>query len=442
MKLHNLNLLKALFLFALVVAIVAGCKKEDDDGGQSLCDDFSTSSIFISGNITGGDFRPMTNSTGSNWEYVVTRLEVNELSFIIANSNDGKSVTWGDLASNTGDSGRSGKAARKVESNGSNICGDNRAFTITNDELLNQKVTIRIDLTNEEYEITLSVSDDCDNLNNSRMWVFWRLDDADPGSSGFQEMTETAPGIFEITKTNFQPCCGAWPIKFVNTSDFTQADWGREQGFSPDGNFDPLDRKAGKKVIDPILENGIKVGETLICGGNGSIRIPTAGMEGKNIRLIFDVNKEEYTWIATDRDPCVDVNKNRMWVFWRTNDADAGTFGFDEMTKIAPGVFEIVRENFQPCCGAWPVKFVNTNDFTEADWGREPGFMPDPNFDPLNRKAGRKVIDPIFENGIKVGEELICGGNGNIRFPTAGMEGKNIRLIFDANSEEYTWIVQ
>jgi hypothetical protein len=442
MKLQNHHVLQALFLFALTLALAAGCKKEDDDNGQALCDQFNTSTLFISGNITGGDFRAMTSAGGGNWEYVVPQLDGTEIDFIIANTNDGKSVTWGDLASGTGNSALSGKAARKVEANGQNICGENRAFVYADDELRNKKITIKLDVNNEQYEIVIAESDACEEFGKTRMWVFWRLDDADPGSSGFQEMTEIQPGIFEIVKNNFQPCCPAWPVKFSNTNNWTQADWGREAGFSPTGNFDPLNRQAGRKVIDPVLENGIKVGEELICGGNGNIRIPTAGMEGKKIRLIFDVNKEEYTWLVEERDPCDDYTKNRMWVYWRTDDADAGSFGFEEMTQIQPGIFQIIRENFQPCCGAWPVKFVNSPDWTEADWGREQGFTPDPNFDPLNRKAGRKVIDPIFENGIKVGEDLICGGNSNIRFPTAGTEGKTIRLIFDANSEEYTWVTQ
>ncbi len=439
---HKMKIMKkTLWLFILPVLVVVSCSKDEDPPMGDPCEDLNLTSIFIRGDYTMNMFTNMTNTGGNNWEYQVAQLKAESINFIFANNSSGNNATWGDNPTSTGSS-MSGTASKKVEAGGQIICGENKEFSITDESLLNKKITITFNSNTLAYTVTSDISDACDEYETEKMWIFWRLDDADPGSSDFEEMTRIGPGLFEIEKKNFQPCCGAWPIKFVNTPDFTQVDWGREQGFSPSPNFDPLTRKAGRKVIDPILENGVKVGETLVCGGNGVIRIPTADSEGKNIRVIFDANTEEYQWIIEEPDPCVDFNRSRMWINWRLDDADPGSFGFQEMTEIEPGVFQVIRENFQPCCGAWAVKFVNTNDWTQADWGREPGFTPSPNFDPLSRITGRKVVDPVLENGVKVGEELICGGNSNIRFPTAGSEGKTIRVIFDVNTEEYAWIVE
>jgi len=427
---------------ALIITslLVIGCKKDDDDNGNNItCDNFDTSSIYISGTFTNGMYSNMTRS-GNDWVYEVSQLMTEELSFIFANNSSGNIATWGAEIGSS-ESERSGMAVKKVSSNGNIICGDNTNIVI-NESLLNRKVIITFNPTTQAYSVSDEDSDACDNFGKNKFWVHWRVDETDAGSFGFEEMTEIASGIFEVRRNNFNPCCGAHPFKIVNTNDFTQADWGREEGFSPDPNFDPLTRKAGRKVIDPIFENGVKVGENLICGGNTNIRIPTAESAGKNIRLIFDMNTEEYTWIIEEPDPCEDINRTRIWAHWRVDETDPGSFGFEEMEEFEPGVFQIIRQNFQACCPAHPVKFVNTDDFTQADWGREPGFSPDPNFDPLNRVTGRKVIDPVFENGVKVGEDLICGGNGNIRFPTEGTSGKTIRLIFDTNTEEYTWITQ
>jgi len=423
----------------ITTLLISGCKKEDDDPNNITCDNFDTSSIYISGTFTNGMYSNMTRA-GDNWVYEVPQLMAEDLSFTFANNSSGSITTWG-AAAGTNESPRTGTAVKKVASSGNVICGDNTEINI-DENLLNRKVTITFNTSTLAYSVADEDSDACDEFSKSQMWVHWRVDETDAGSFGFEEMTQIAPGIFELRRTNFNACCPAHPIKFVNTNDFTQADWGREDGFSPNPNFDPLSRKAGRKVIDPILENGVKVGENVICGPNSNIRIPTEGTAGKNIRLIFDLNTEEYTWIIEEPDPCVDIDKSKMYAYWRVDETDAGSFGFEEMTEIQPGVFQIVRENFNACCPAHPVKFVNTNDFTQADWGREQGFSPNPNFDPLNRITGRKVIDPIFENGVKVGEELICGGNSNIRFPTEGTAGKTIRLIFDVNTEEYTWITQ
>lgn len=279
-------------LIAVAVVLASGCEKEDP------CTQFSKETFYVSGNFNGNSFTPMTKTDNDKYEFVISKLAGDTLRFIIANSADGKNATWGDVATATGNSGRFGIAEKKVESEGKIACGNNRPFTLNDAALKGKKIVIKFNLATEEYELVVTETDECLLVNKSRMWVYWRTVDADAGSFGFQEMAQTSPGVFEITRTNFQPCCGAWAFKFVNTPNFTSADWGREVGFTPTGNFDPLNRKAGRKVITPILENGIKVGETLICGGNVDLRIPTAGMAGKNIRLIFDSNKEEYTWIA------------------------------------------------------------------------------------------------------------------------------------------------
>lgn len=291
MKLSNFTS-KLFLLIAAAVVLASGCEKEDP------CTQFSRDTLYVSGNFNANSFAAMTKTDDDQFEFVIAKLEGQDLSFVIANSADGKNATWGDAASTVGNSGRFGKAVKKVESEGRVVCGDNRFFSISDAALNNQKIVIKFNLATEEYELVVTETDECLLVNKARMWVNWRTVDADATSFGFQEMTQISPGIFEIVRTNFQPCCGAWPFKIVNTPDWTQADWGREDGFAPTGNFDPLNRKAGRKVIDPILENGIKVGETPVCGTNASLRIPTAGMQGKTIRLIFDSTKEEYTWIA------------------------------------------------------------------------------------------------------------------------------------------------